>query len=45
MCWSGDGELGFDPGEGVWKMVTTSKESSRLANDSIRIQEGSDNEL
>ena len=29
---TGNGGLGFDPGEGAWDMATTSKEGSRRAN-------------
>ena len=28
---TGNGELGFDSGEGAWEMATTSKEGSRRA--------------
>ncbi|KAK8535793.1 hypothetical protein V6N13_031917 [Hibiscus sabdariffa] len=32
MVVTGDGELGFDSGEGAWETATTSKEGSRRAN-------------
>ncbi|KAK8635112.1 hypothetical protein V6N13_022989 [Hibiscus sabdariffa] len=32
MVVTGDGELGFDSGEGAWETATTSKEGSRCAN-------------
>ena len=35
MVLTGDGELGFDSGEGAWETATTSKESSRRANYSM----------
>lgn len=44
---TGNGELGFDSGEGALKMATTSKEGSRRANypipTVIRMWRGSDN--
>ena len=40
---TGDGGLGFDPGEGAWETATTSKECSRRANYPILIEGGSDN--
>lgn len=43
MAVTGDGELGFDSGEGALEMATTSKEGSRRANYPILIQGGSDN--
>jgi len=43
MVTTGDGELGFDSGEGAWETATTSKEGSRRANYPILIQWGSDN--
>ena len=43
MVLTGDGELGFDSGEGAWEMATTSKEGSRRANYPIPIRGGSDN--
>ena len=36
-------ELGFDIGEGAFKMATTSKEGSRRVNYPILTQGGSDN--
>ena len=39
---TGDGELGFDSGEGAWETATTSKEGSRRANYPILTQGGSD---
>ena len=39
---TGDGGLGFDPGEGAWETATTSKECSRRVNYPILIQGGSD---
>jgi hypothetical protein len=42
MVLTGDGELGFDSGEGAWEMATTSKEGSRRANYPISIRGGSD---
>ena len=32
VAMTGDGELGFDSGEGAWEIATTSKEGSRRAN-------------
>ena len=32
MVVTGDGELGFDSGEGAWEIATTSTEGSRRAN-------------
>ena len=43
MVITGDGELGFDSGEGAWETATTSKEGSRRANYPILTQGGSDN--
>ena len=43
MVLTGDGEFGFDSGEGAWEMATTSKEGSRRANYPILIHGGSDN--
>ena len=43
MALTGNGELGFDSGEGAWEMATTSKEGSRRVNYPILIQGGSDN--
>jgi hypothetical protein len=42
MAVTGNGELGFDSGEGAWEMATTSKEGSRRVNYPILIQGGSD---
>ena len=39
---TGNGELGFDSGEGAWETATTSKEGSRRANYPILTQGGSD---
>ena len=39
---TGNGELGFDSGEGARETATTSKEGSRRANYPILIQGGSD---
>ena len=39
---TGNGELGFDSGEGACEMATTSKEGSRRANYPILTQGGSD---
>ena len=39
---TGDGELGFDSGEGAREIATTSKEGSRRANYPILTQGGSD---
>ena len=43
MAVTGNGELGFDSGEGAWEMATTSKEGSRRVNYPIPIRGGSDN--
>ena len=43
MALTGNGELGFDSGEGAWEMATTSKEGSRRVNYPILTQGGSDN--
>ena len=40
---TGNGELGFDSGEGARETATTSKEGSRRANYPILTQGGSDN--
>ena len=40
---TGDGELGFDSGEGARETATTSKEGSRRANYPIPTRGGSDN--
>ena len=42
MVITGNGELGFDSGEGAWETATTSKEGSRRVNYPILIQGGSD---
>ena len=42
VAMTGDGELGFDSGEGARETATTSKEGSRRANYPILIQGGSD---
>ena len=42
MVATGNGELGFDSGEGAWEMATTSKGGSRRANYPILTQGGSD---
>ena len=42
MAFTGNGELGFDSGEGAWETATTSKEGSRRANYPIPIRGGSD---
>ena len=42
MVVTGNGELGFDSGEGAWETATTSKEGSRRANYPILIRRGSD---
>jgi hypothetical protein len=42
MVVTGDGELGFDSGEGAWEMATTSKEGSRRANYLIHTVGGSE---
>ena len=43
MVLTGNGELGFDSGEGALKTATTSKEGSRRANYPIPTRGGSDN--
>ena len=43
MAVTGNGELGFDSGEGAWETATTSKEGSRRVNYPILTQGGSDN--
>ena len=43
VAMTGDGELGFDSGEGARETATTSKEGSRRANYPILTQGGSDN--
>ena len=42
MVVTGNGELGFDSGEGALKTATTSKEGSRHANYPIPARGGSD---
>ena len=42
MALTGNGELGFDSGEGARETATTSKEGSRRANYPITIRGGSD---
>lgn len=42
MAMTGNGELGFDSGEGAWETATTSKEGSRRVNYPILTQGGSD---
>ena len=42
LAMTGNGELGFDSGEGAREMATTSKEGSRRANYPILTQRGSD---
>ena len=42
VAMTGDGELGFDSGEGARETATTSKEGSRRANYPILTQGGSD---
>lgn len=41
MAITGNGELGFDSGEGAWDIATTSKEGSRRVNYPILKQRGS----
>ena len=43
MALTGNGELGFDSGEGARETATTSKEGSRRVNYPILTQGGSDN--
>ena len=43
LALTGNGELGFDSGEGALEMATTSKEGSRRVNYPILMQGGSDN--
>ena len=43
MVVTGNGELGFDSGEGASEMTTTSKEGSRKENYPILTWGGSDN--
>ena len=42
MAVTGNGELGFDSGEGAWETATTSTEGSRRENCPILTQGGSD---
>ena len=42
MALTGNGEFGFDSGEGAWETATTSKEGSRRVNYPILTQGGSD---
>ena len=42
MAVTGNGELGFDSGEGAWETATISKEGSRRVNYPILTQGGSD---
>ena len=42
MAITGNGELGFDSGEGAWETATTSKDGSRRANYPIPTRGGSD---
>ena len=42
LAMTGNGELGFDSGEGARETATTSKEGSRRANYPILTQGGSD---
>jgi hypothetical protein len=42
MSLTGNGELGFDSGEGARETATTSKEGSRRANYPMPIRRGSD---
>ena len=42
MAVTGNGELGFDSGEGAWETATTSKEGSRRVNYPIPTRGGSD---
>ena len=41
MAVTGNGELGFDSGEGAWEMATISMEGSRRVNYPILTQGGS----
>ena len=43
MVVTGNGESGFDSGEGAWETATTSTEGSRRVNYPILAQWGSDN--
>ena len=42
MALTGNGELGFDSGEGALETATTSKEGSRRANYPLSVRGGSD---
>ena len=42
MVVTGNGESGFDSGEGAWETATTSKEGSRRENYPISERGGSD---
>ena len=42
MVVTGNGESGFDSGEGAWETATTSKEGSRRANYPLPARGGSD---
>ena len=42
MVITGDGESGFDSGEGALEMAATSKEGSRRATYPLLVQRGSD---
>ena len=42
MVVTGNGESGFDTGEGAWETATTSTEGSRRENCPIQILGGSD---
>ena len=42
MAITGNGELGFDSGEGAWETATTSTEGSRRVNYPILTKGGSD---
>jgi hypothetical protein len=42
MVVTGNGESGFDSGEGAWETATTSKEGSRRANYPFSVRGGSD---
>lgn len=44
MAITGNGELGFDSGEGAWETATTSKDGSRRANYPILISKGGSDE-
>ena len=42
MVATGNGESGFDSGEGAWETATTSKEGSRRVNYPLPVRGGSD---